>query len=221
MEKGEGLTPRQKQFLAVVLQEETLTKQFYLTGGTALSYWYLHHRESYDLDFFSDEPLPREFIIHWLTANKRTIGYESLRFDEDWGFQSFFLLYPDKTLLNVDFHHYGVSRLKRGITWKGLAVDSLLDISVNKLQTVMTQPRLRDYVDLYEIIKKTHWAVPRLVMGVEKKFSFKTDRIHLAKNFLKVSEYSDIPKMLIPFDNKVMEKFYEDLAIQLKAKIFK
>ena len=29
--------------------------KFYLAGGTALSWFYFHHRESYDLDFFTKE----------------------------------------------------------------------------------------------------------------------------------------------------------------------
>lgn len=29
------------------------SQQFYLTGGTALSYFYLRHRQSNDLDFFT------------------------------------------------------------------------------------------------------------------------------------------------------------------------
>ncbi|MBI3815671.1 MAG: nucleotidyl transferase AbiEii/AbiGii toxin family protein [Nitrospinae bacterium] len=35
-----------------------IAKDFFLTGGTALSAFYLHHRESIDLDFFSmtDKP---------------------------------------------------------------------------------------------------------------------------------------------------------------------
>ncbi|MCX6705017.1 MAG: nucleotidyl transferase AbiEii/AbiGii toxin family protein [Candidatus Woesebacteria bacterium] len=55
MAEGTGLTPRQKQFLDVVLRETYIVKTFYLSGGTALSSWYLHHRESYDLDFFSEK----------------------------------------------------------------------------------------------------------------------------------------------------------------------
>lgn len=39
-------------------KNKSLRKQFYFTGGTALSAFYLHHRESEDLDFFSE----RDFV---------------------------------------------------------------------------------------------------------------------------------------------------------------
>ncbi len=32
------------------------SKEFYLTGGTALSFFYLRHRKSNDLDFFTNNP---------------------------------------------------------------------------------------------------------------------------------------------------------------------
>jgi len=85
MEDRAGLTARQEQFLAVVLEEKFILDRFYLTGGTALSSWYLHHRQSYDLDFFSLERFHKEHIIRWMTDNKGRIGYDSVRLEEDWG----------------------------------------------------------------------------------------------------------------------------------------
>ncbi len=87
---GTGLTARQKQFLAVVLEEAHILEHFYLTGGTALSSWYLHHRESYDLDFFSDEILDKDRLTHWLTEHKTVIGFNSARIEDDFGFLMFF-----------------------------------------------------------------------------------------------------------------------------------
>ncbi len=47
------LTPSQHFVLDLAIREEDLTDWFYFTGGTALSQFYLHHRYSEDLDFFS------------------------------------------------------------------------------------------------------------------------------------------------------------------------
>lgn len=44
-----------------------LRRFFYWTGGTLLSFRYLHHRASFDIDLFSDRPfqysdiIPRDF----------------------------------------------------------------------------------------------------------------------------------------------------------------
>ena len=47
------LTPFQKQILTAV-GHSPLKSSFYLTGGTALAAYYLQHRYSEDLDFFTD-----------------------------------------------------------------------------------------------------------------------------------------------------------------------
>ncbi len=55
MLKGKGLlTPLQREFLRLFagLPDQ---ERFYLTGGTALSEFYLGHRLSFDLDLFTNE----------------------------------------------------------------------------------------------------------------------------------------------------------------------
>lgn len=49
------LTPFQKQLLKAIA-DSALSPNFYLTGGTALAAFYLQHRFSEDLDFFSADP---------------------------------------------------------------------------------------------------------------------------------------------------------------------
>jgi len=51
------LSPQQKAFLREFTKTE-LTNAFRFTGGTALSAFYLEHRLSEDLDFFSSEKIP-------------------------------------------------------------------------------------------------------------------------------------------------------------------
>jgi predicted nucleotidyltransferase component of viral defense system len=51
--KGKGiLSNGQKQLLVDLSKIQSIDK-FYLTGGTALSEFYLAHRKSYDLDLFT------------------------------------------------------------------------------------------------------------------------------------------------------------------------
>src|SRR3990167_8967517 len=50
------LTPIQKEALDLLFSEEQFSKIFYLTGGTALSAFFLEHRHSDDLDFFTNAP---------------------------------------------------------------------------------------------------------------------------------------------------------------------
>ncbi|PIV01712.1 hypothetical protein COS55_01130, partial [Candidatus Shapirobacteria bacterium CG03_land_8_20_14_0_80_40_19] len=53
------LNPFQKKTLDF-FKKTSLSKKFYLSGGTALAEVYLHHRYSEDLDFFTAEELNLE-----------------------------------------------------------------------------------------------------------------------------------------------------------------
>ena len=48
------LTPIQNQVLNQIKKSPFLKNNFYFTGGTVLSEFYLQHRYSNDLDFFSE-----------------------------------------------------------------------------------------------------------------------------------------------------------------------
>lgn len=221
MAPGAGLTTRQKQLLDFVVGEPYFIKTFYLSGGTALSYWYLHHRQSDDLDFFSTIPFDYERIIRWFRQNSENVGYREVRFDEDYGFLKVDLYYEKDVRLLLDFHHYTNTILESCNAWHGLSVDSLTDIQVNKLLTIATVPRTRDYVDYYFISKSRSTDFGSLLEKVKKKFNESIDPVQLAKNFLKASEYKDYPRMLVPFDEKEMYVFYEKLARSLRSKILK
>ena len=221
MAPGTGLTARQKQLLDLAVQESYIVSTFYLSGGTALSYWYLHHRQSDDLDFFSTIPFDYDRITRWFRKNEEEMGFDQIRFDEDYGFLKVDLHFPDKQRLLVDFHHYSNTTLEQGMVWRGLRIDSLTDITVNKLHTISVRSRTRDFVDLYYIFGTKPQKLNTLIPLVSNKFKESIDPIQLAKNFLKVIEYTDFPKMLIPFNKNDMYDFYEDLAKSLRSKILK
>lgn len=217
---GTGLTARQEQLLELAVSEPYITDHFYLTGGTALSSWYLHHRESYDLDFFSEYRFDYDRLIRWFREHEGDINPSAMIFDEDWGFLEVKIRYPDNERLKVDFNHYPPQRVRKGTSWQGLTIDSIYDIAVNKLQTIYERPRTRDYVDLYAILKTRSWEFDVLIVYAAEKFGGKIDSLQLAKNFLKVVEYTDLPKMLIPFDRKDMDEYYASLARSLKKDVF-
>lgn len=222
MAQGTGFTTRQKQFLAVVLQTPYIIQRFYLSGGTALSCFYLHHRESFDLDFFSEQEINSNYLIKWLTSSKKKLGIAEIKHEEQFGFNFFTLTYKNGNKLKVDFSFFPSERIEKGITWQGLQIDSLYDIAVNKFNTIGTSPRGRDYVDLYLILQKNNWPIERIRKDAAVKHGIQIDTIHLARQFLRVAEFDkDFPKMLIKFDQKAMEKFFTDLAKSLEKEIFK
>lgn len=221
MAKAVGLTTRQEQLLELVLRQPYILDTFYLSGGTALSSWYLHHRDSEDLDFFTTHPFDYDQLIRLFKNAGNELQYRTVIFNEDYGFLSCNFRYSDNTFLKLDFNNYTRILLEKGLNWKGLEIDSLYDIAVNKLDTIFTRPRTRDYVDLYFIFQTYKVSLNQMIRDIPKKFSEVIDPLQLAKNFLKVTEYTDLPKIYLPFDRQEMVKFYQKLALDLKPKIFK
>ncbi len=219
VEETSGITPRQKQLLELIVQEPYIIQTFYFTGGTALTAFYLHHRRSYDLDFFSTGAFDYDYLLRFFRQLQDVID-ATITSEQDYGFLEFFVRYPDNERVKVDFNHYSSMRIKNGFKWKNFTIDSMEDIATNKLEALASRPRARDYVDFYFLLQKNHFKLPKIIKNVIKKFRHDIDLIQLSKNFLKVSEYADLPKMLVPFDRKDMDTFYMKEALSLKQDIF-
>src|SRR3989338_7505441 len=149
------ITSSQKKVLDILRKQTALSNRFYFTGGTALAEFYLHHRLSEDLDFFSEEEFslsPINSFVHKLSA---ALNLTKITHRNQFGLHTFFLHAPNEEL-KIDFNYYPFSALEIRKKYDGLAVDSLRDIAVNKLQTIATQPRSRDFIDLFCIVKKTN-----------------------------------------------------------------
>ena len=145
--------------------------QFYLTGGTALAYFYLHHRKSNDLDFFtSEEKIVTSFSLKLediLRARKLTV--ERTR-----GIHSFI------ELAVKDRHESTIVQLAQDAAFRfevprvfpeypKLKVDGLLDIASNKLLALFGRAMLRDFVDVYYLIKTGKFGQNDLIEKAKKK----------------------------------------------------
>ncbi len=221
MAKPIGLNTSQLQTLTAIATEPYFLETFYLSGGTALASWYLFHRESYDLDFFSERPFDYEKIRRWFHQQEKELGYSTIRFDDDYGFLICYLRYQDTSILKVDFNNYADTRLKSSLQWKGLSIDSEYDICVNKVRTIAVSPRTRDYVDLYFILKVKKYSLNDILNDVKVKFHEELDLLQLAHNFLNVEQTTDLPIMLKPFEKNDMVKFFQKLSDSLKTSIFR
>lgn len=74
------LTAKQSHFLELIQKEPQITKRFYLTGGTALSEFYLQHRLSYDIDLFTEkEEVDQRLIDSFLKKISPTLSVVKIK----------------------------------------------------------------------------------------------------------------------------------------------
>lgn len=74
----EILTTHQKKFIECVANHLTFKSFFYLTGGTALAAFYLNHRYSEDLDFFSEKEIASLSVVSFVKSLKKKLGYQKV-----------------------------------------------------------------------------------------------------------------------------------------------
>jgi len=216
------LTPKQLDFLELAAGEPQVIRRFYLTGGTALSEFYLKHRLSEDVDLFCEEQEVEPRVVEaFLQKIAHKIGVDHIKRTQFLGLFSYTLVYQDKEKLKIDFSYYPFLRIERGTKYKDLDVNSIYDIAVDKLHTLFMKPRARDYVDLYFIMKQEQYSLEKLISDAKIKFDWHIDKVNLASQFLRVRDFTDFPRMLVPFDRKGMEDFFLGLAKDLEKDIFK
>lgn len=205
-------TPLQKQIFDSVSQDPILSKQFYFTGGTALSAFYLHHRESEDLDFFSESDFENTAIDTLMTnlSLELKIPY---RFTERKVVKIYEFFKNNKLLIKVDFAHYPYRRIEKGKKYQGMDIDSIRDIASNKLLTINQRNDIKDFVDLYFLLK--HFTIWDLIYGVKEKFRREMDMVLIASDFTKVEEFDFLPKMLVPLKLSELKEFFKQKAIEI------
>lgn len=214
------LKPIHRKFLEVVSREKYLTSHYYWTGGTVLSEFYLHHRDSEDIDLFTEEAevfLPP--IKSFIEKFSQKEGISKITHSTFLGLESFVLQKKD-LLFKVDFNYYPFPRINIGKKWNNIAIDSLLDIAVNKIHTISMRPRVRDFVDIFFIAKTGKFDLKYLIGQAKAKFDWHIDSVQLGYKMSQVVRKTDLPKMLVPFSQKEMEDFFLHLAKKLEKEIF-
>lgn len=119
-------------------------EQFRLVGGTALSLLY-GHRLSIDLDFFTDQPLDKEFIKETLNDNFNQVRSENDRF------KSIYQCLIEN--IKVDF----VS-VKDPFTYpaqiiEGIAIADIRDLIALKLNAVKGRGVKKDFWDIAKLLE--------------------------------------------------------------------
>lgn len=209
------LTTQQQLLLDLISEQKDLVSNFYLSGGTALSEYYLQHRLSEDLDFFSLEEVDPMTIQVSLRGIQNKAGITKIDFQQSFNRNLFFLHRRDG-VIKTEFTYYPFTQIEEPQVINGIKVDSLIDIAANKTFTIYQQPSSRHFIDLYLIIKTKGWEFKDLIKKAHAKFDSPIDPIQMGQQLLKVTEIQDYPKVIIDLPEKDWQDFWLQEAINLK-----
>lgn len=193
--------------------EHTFAERFYLAGGTALALR-LGRRRSYDLDFFSetDEVLAdtRQEILTAL-AERQPQTLESAD-------GNLLLLISG---LSVGFFGYGYPLVEQPDVVEGVAVASLADVGLMKLDALISRGSRKDFYDLYFVAQEI--PISDLLILGETKYPRARDFQLMAVEGMVQFENADRdvqPEMLqiVPWED--VREFFTEQAKQLGQQWF-
>lgn len=132
-------------------------RQFYLSGGTALSLQ-LGHRESEDLDFFCEEAFETLLIEQELEKVGMLMSRENYKNTLNCGLNG----------VKLQFLGYPYPLLEPTIEFDGLQLSSVLDVACTKLQTIGARGSKKDFIDLYMLFEQ--YTLQELLDQMKKKY---------------------------------------------------
>ncbi|MCL4382425.1 MAG: nucleotidyl transferase AbiEii/AbiGii toxin family protein [Patescibacteria group bacterium] len=206
------LTPEQKTILDGIRTNDFIRENFYFTGGTALSEFYLHHRYSEDIDIFSEKKFDPQIIISFMDSLSEEYHFK-YQVETIETVNMFFLDFGKEPFLKIDFNNYSYKRVEKSILQDGIYVDSLLDIAINKLSTIIRRTDIKDFVDLYYL--EPQFGLWDLIEGVRIKFHQEIEAYNLSSDFLKVEDFETLPKMIKPLTLDKIKNFFREKAKEL------
>jgi hypothetical protein len=176
--------------LAALIQEKQselpFLSDFYLSGGTGLSLQ-LGHRESEDLDFFSQT----SFIPEQVQQQLLTLGSLS---------QTELALGTINTYINgvkLQFLEYPYNLLEPQKNWNCIQLSSVIDIACTKLQTISMRGSKKDFIDLYFIFEK--FSLDELFNKLDQKYvTIDYSKTHILKSltYFDDADQQPMPRMI-------------------------
>lgn len=142
---------------------------FYLTGGTALGRFYLNHRYSDDLDFFTNaDPCFQDHIksLKASIVNYFDTDMEKSLFSED--FARFYIAFEHLSL-KVEFVNDMPFRAGEPIHWSMGKIDTPLNILSNKLTAVTGRDEPKDVCDIIFIAMNYAFNWKAVFLDAKKK----------------------------------------------------
>jgi len=142
------LYPAQDKILNAI--GEVFGDAFYLTGGTALSRFYFHHRLSEDLDLFTEAENIKTAVPR-IVRTLENLGYEVVVKAMSVTFGRLFVSLEGGEKLKIDLvADYPLEKPK---AVRNFYVDTINNIAVNKIVAFEDRAELKDLVDLYFLVK--------------------------------------------------------------------
>jgi hypothetical protein len=220
--KSNGIITDLQREILLIFSTIPDSDMFYLTGGTALTEFYLAHRKSFDLDIFTTEKalvipfshvfedeIKKVFQIKVIRRLETFVEFEVSGKDE-----------KTRVQIAIDSPFRFENPVDSDI---GIKVNDYTDLIVDKLLAFFGRAEPRDAVDLFFILKdEDFWKLTELAKGKDPGF----DLYWMAIALKKVENFPDEINlwpvdMIKDVNPKEIKTLFSKLAIEIMERIKK
>lgn len=218
------LVPLQEAFLKKFGKNES-SKYFIWSGGTALSFYYLQHRKSQDLDFFSKDLVPTDYVLTQINSIAKELKIQKIEEQKKFNRQGFWLT-KGKEVLRIEFVFYPFPDIRKPVFFEqfNIRIGSWEDILTNKIHAVFERTEPKDVFDVYCILQKKRVKFIPVLKWAKKKFGSDIDPVLLASRILEgADKLAEIRPLILKKEyfepNRIKEYFKKEAYHYLKKKI--
>lgn len=141
---------------------------FYLTGGTALSRYYLNHRYSEDLDFFCHEQGVFEQSVNKIAhtlARSQFLKKHDMQISETYAR----LFVGTSSELKIDFVYENVEHIGVFKKVQGINIDNPQNILANKICCILGRDEPKDVFDIVSIAENYSFNWKKMILVAKRK----------------------------------------------------
>lgn len=212
--ESKALTPLKRDFLLAFFSRN---QTFFLTGGSALGIFYLQHRLSYDLDLFTTESIDWHVLDNQVRAIAVEMGAECRTLSSSPEFQRVQLQRgAERELLDFVVERTPQVDVQKS-TFDRIRVDTLREILVNKICTLIHRCEIKDLIDLYFLHRRGYRILDYFEAATKKEGGLDPAMIAFLLSRVKL----DLPDYLLePVDLADFTAFVRDLQKQILDRSF-
>lgn len=194
--------------LAHLLTCDILPEKSYLAGDTAV-YFYLKHRISVDLDFFTPTAFNSELFVYKMKECFAILHVELME-------KNTLILYISEEKIKFSLFLFPYDNLVENKTvtiqdGTSCPLVSLEDLEAMKAVALTQRGSVKDFVDFYFMEKKTHHSFANILKGVIKKYSLdQTFEYQLKTSFVYFADAEKEVDQIIMIDKNNQEKRLTD-----------
>lgn len=199
----ESINQKTRPVLEKISQSD-LVERFYLAGGTALAIA-LGHRESIDLDWFSQD----DFSNQAIKAQLSKLGVFQI-IGESEGTVNGLL-----DNVRVSFLRYQYKLLFPLVAAGKIKLADERDIAAMKIDAISSRGSKKDFIDIFFLLKK--YSLAEMIGFFEKKYSgINYNKLHLLKSLV---YFADADKEPMPIIIRTIDwkKVKQDIQAKVKA----